>query len=52
MDVPASTVYEPAHQGRIGDLVRFGRHIRFDCNTFERWHEAGGERDRWLEHKA
>lgn len=43
MDVPNSTVYELARQKRIGGIVRFGRHIRFDRSALERWLEAGGE---------
>ena len=46
MDVPASTVYDLARRKRIGGMVRFGRHIRFDHDALERWLEAGGERGR------
>lgn len=45
MDVPASTVYDLARQGRIAGLVRFGRHVRFDKAKLERWLEQGGERE-------
>lgn len=43
MDVPTSTVYDLARQKRIGGMVRFGRHIRFDRDALERWLQAGGE---------
>ena len=43
MDVPTSTVYDLARQKRIGGMVRFGRHIRFDRDKLEQWLEAGGE---------
>ncbi len=43
IDVPASTVYDLARQKRIGGMVRFGRHIRFDRDELERWLEQGGE---------
>ncbi len=43
MDVPASTVYDLARQKRIGGIVRFGRHIRFDRDELERWLKGGGE---------
>ena len=45
MDVPESTVYDLARQKRIGGIVRFGRHIRFDRDEFERWLKGGGERE-------
>ncbi len=45
MDVPASTVYDLARQKRIGGMVRFGRHIRFDRDALERWLAEGGERE-------
>lgn len=45
MNVPASTVYDLARQGRIAGLVRFGRHVRFDKEKLERWLEQGGERE-------
>lgn len=45
MDVPASTVYDLARQGRIAGLVRFGRHVRFDKAKLEHWLEQGGERE-------
>ncbi len=45
MDVPASTVYDLARQKRIGGIVKFGRHIRFDKDKLERWLEQGGERE-------
>lgn len=43
MGVPASTVYDLARQKRIGGIVKFGRHIRFDKAKFEAWLDAGGE---------
>ena len=43
--LPVSTVYELTRQGRIGGVVRIGRHIRFDRSALERWLEAGGERN-------
>lgn len=43
MDVPASTVYDLARQKRIGGIVRFGRHIRFDRDELERWLKGSGE---------
>ncbi len=43
MDVPASTVYDLARQGRVGGIVRFGRHIRFDKDKLELWLKQGGE---------
>ncbi len=46
MDVPASTVYDLARQKRIGGVVRFGRHIRFDKDRLEAWLASGGERER------
>jgi excisionase family DNA binding protein len=45
MDVPPSTVYDLARQKRIGGMVRFGRHIRFDRDELERWLKGGGERE-------
>lgn len=45
MGVPASTVYDLARQKRIGGIVKFGRHIRFDKEKLERWLEQGGERE-------
>lgn len=45
MDVPASTVYDLARQKRIGGIVKFGRHIRFDKEKLERWLEQGGEKE-------
>ncbi len=45
MDVPASTVYDLARQKRIGGIVRFGRHIRFDRVELERWLKEGGEKE-------
>lgn len=46
MDVPASTVYDLARQKRIGGMVRFGRHIRFDKDKLEAWLASGGESER------
>lgn len=46
MDVPASTVYDLARQKRIGGVVRFGRHIRFDKDRLEAWLASGGESER------
>lgn len=43
MRVPDSTVYDLARQKRIGGMVKFGRHIRFERTRFEEWLEAGGE---------
>lgn len=43
--VPTSTVYDLARQKRIGGMVRFGRHIRFDRDELERWLQAGGEKE-------
>ena len=43
MDVPTSTVYDLARQKRIGGMIRFGRHIRFDRDVLERWLEQGGD---------
>ena len=45
MEVPASTVYDLARQKRIGGVVRFGRHIRFDREVLERWLQEGGEKE-------
>ena len=45
MDVPESTVYDLARQKRIGGMVRFGRHIRFDRDELEHWLKGGGERE-------
>lgn len=45
MAVPASTVYDLARQKRIGGVVRFGRHIRFDREALERWLKEGGEKE-------
>lgn len=45
MNVPASTVYDLARQKRIGGIVKFGRHVRFDKEKLERWLEQGGERE-------
>lgn len=44
MDVPVSTVYDLARQGRIVGTIRFGRHIRFEKDKLEHWLEEGGER--------
>ena len=43
LDVPKSTVYEAARQGRIGGVVRLGRVLRFDPDKFEVWLESGGQ---------
>lgn len=43
LNVPKSTIYEAARQGRIGGLVRLGRVLRFDPEKFEQWLCTGGQ---------
>lgn len=43
LDMPVSTIYDLARDGRIGGIVRIGRRIRFDARKLFDWLDRGGQ---------